>query len=467
MTSISLSTIKDIRDHRLDEFKQNQGKDIEIRLNGRTYTVSVVSGGVEVSRNYSGFFANLWRPFTALYDFFARARDPDAQMTQTRAETLKQEIQWKYCNQKHLVTDVIPTDVIAKSRLHVDVWGKPSRKSKQNHGMNLDYVVSRVVMREISSEVRASLHEIHRRMGRDFSKMSDESLAWLLGGSSNSSRGGFKSVRDFRRFLSQDPSCISPSRLMTGIETIGVAIGYRGICAAWTQAPSRPVTRDQKEMFGWICTTLEDKTVNSISDVYKGRSQDKVREGKEAFSDDIVCPQDPTMSDASDCEENRLKPENKTAGARFRNKRGQGYSWVGAAEKSGIPIRNHTSGTTALCMAAIDGILRDFKYDKQALFGALLVPQYLRGDYHTFAETGAGMYHFMCERHGMASQEIHPKSALEYAYNSMIAALRDFKKKGEELSPKEALSYVLSHELQSKGAVPVQIKDGRTLVYEE
>lgn len=286
--------------------------------------------------------------------------------------------------------------------------GLDAIKTEKDLLQNEVKIISRAVMRNPDPEVLNSLYILHAKMKEQFAHMSDEALEWMLGGSSKMSHGGFKNAESFRNFLNKDPHKISASRLSMGIETVATAIGYRSIHASWTQEPTTPVTPEQKKMDKVIQCIIGDRRVPSIGEVYTSRGQDDVGADMYRHRNDDVFYDAGDISDASDVDEVEEKqPLEKTPSRRFRQyTESEEVSWIGAAEQSNVPAQAHVSGTAPLTLAAIHGLFESgerpnsyFNHAKniRKLAGNLLVAPFLRGGFHTTAETVAGIEHYIVE----------------------------------------------------------------------
>ena len=317
-------------------------------------------------------------------------------------------------------------------------------------------MLSRAVMRNPSQEADGMLLSLHVRMKEEFLSCSDEEIEWLLGGAIEMAHGGFKDAASFRAFLNTDPTIKSPhsrSRLITGIETIGTAIGYRMIQASWAKAPTAPeyenFTPDQLKMYTKVMdiryrsggNDADDMIVRSIGDVYVNRYRDDV--GKVSkLPHDIESFEDTDLSDASDVDDKEEKqPQKYLPNRRFQKHADDDrLSWVGAAHESKIDVRAHVSGTAPLALAGLEGLLRVSGEGKEKIIadddslrqlaGVLLLPTFARGDYHTIAETGAGVEHYIAERHKndpsdtSSSKPLSPRMAFEKGLGMLAIATK-------------------------------------------
>lgn len=309
--------------------------------------------------------------------------------------------------------------------------------------------LSRVVMRAPNQNVIDNLNNIHQKMKQAFSSMPDSGLEWLLGGSSEMSRGGFQDddsmsrVNRFKQFLNTNPEKIPTQRLITGIETITTAMGYRAIHASWVESPYTPETKEQLLMDTKIRSLVLPFLRKQIGDVYLDRFFENIQPNSPKTKKEVVGKQI-DVSSASEVEFTARKPKIKLDSRRFNYKTKKNtLSWPAMAKKGGIPVRGNTSGTCPLCMSAIEGLYSSGNSSSQdnlsdndlkQLVGALLIPTFLRGDYHTFAETAAGIVHYLQERsikNGEITQNnpVHPYDCYRQALEIMTSAVTSNKAK--------------------------------------
>ncbi|MCF6765737.1 hypothetical protein L3V82_08120 [Thiotrichales bacterium 19S3-7] len=347
-------------------------------------------------------------------------------------------------------------DIIA-SISSLATWGRP--KHMHHRDDNLRYNISRTVMRNPNENVKNQLFEIHKALATSFSHMSDNALNWLIGGSKLKSRGGFNTATQLRNFLNQPPDAISSSRLIMGIESLLTAISYRHIRADWVSPPYYPETQDQKS----ICNTIDDivrpQLVASINSTYTNRGDDFV--SNKAKDETTQVNYNDDVSDASDVEEDSLKkPVEHLDNQYFRNHVAPNLnSWVYSASLSGIPIRAHVSGTTALNLAAAEGLLRNAdgslndwlsnENNLKALSGVLIIPQYFRSDFHTFAETAAGIKHYLDQRSLMLGikitpEALTPKQAESFAFECLSLGVNTTLN-NNGVTPKQAIEEVKNY----------------------
>lgn len=332
--------------------------------------------------------------------------------------------------------------------------------------------MSRVVMRHPHADVLGQLQFTHQRMAEEFLCLSDEALTWLLGGSSETSRGGFqdgpaqKASEKLREFLSANSKTIPHQRLISGIETIATAMGYRAVHASWTTPPFCPQTPEQKLMASKIQHIIKDKLTPPIGDVYKDRWADDLKANPITNGETIIGQQEDVSSASESEQEDRLPKKllDSRVFRKYAGKKGQ-YSWIGSAEEGGIAIRAHTSGTCPLTLAAIDGLCSsgsgfrrvwlNHEDHFKAFAGAVAVATFQRGDYHSIAETAAGIKHYLIERAIKNGQKIKntpmkPYDAFKEGLAMLVAASSTEKVDTQDsLSIKEAMQ-VQAHFIVSR-----------------
>ncbi|HVT63471.1 MAG TPA: hypothetical protein VHD33_08305 [Legionellaceae bacterium] len=303
--------------------------------------------------------------------------------------------------------------------------------------------MSRVVMRCPDETVLAQLEYTRQRMREEFIGMSDEALLWLLGGSSEMARGGFHEndaqtdVAKFREFLNAPSGIIESQRLIAGIESIATAMGYRAIYAKWAEPPFNPETPEQIAMDEKIREIMGNKLCRSIGEVYTARAKDDLtHQPPTAIKGRVIVVEPEDVSSASETDEVDQQPQATLDGRIFREEVKDGYfSWVGAAVAGGINVRGNTSGTAPLTLAAVDGLCArgeaplntwlDDQAQFEAFAGALAIAPYERGDYHSIAETAAGIRHYWLERvqrNNPDNTPMQPYDAFKYGVSMLINA---------------------------------------------
>ena len=323
--------------------------------------------------------------------------------------------------------------------------------------------ICRVVMRYPSTEILEQLEYIRQRMNEEFSTMPDEALSWLIDGSSQNSRGGFQegphktAIQKFKDFLIAPSGTIPPQRLITGIETIATAMAYRGVCLQWGKPPFQPQTYEQVLMYKKIRKFLNKTLVMPIGNVYTTRAQDLLSDLAISTSyQEVTIGRQEDVSSASEAEEEEQKQKEIMKSRVFRkNLDSTNLTWVGNAEKRGLQVRAHVSGTGPLILATIEGLcssgtgsrknwLED-DINLKSLAGVLIIPTFQRGDYHSIAETGAGVHHYLTERNikrgkYILNTPLNPSDAFENAMSMLVAGSSSAQARNEDnLSIKEAI----------------------------
>lgn len=297
---------------------------------------------------------------------------------------------------------------------------------------SLTHKFSRVVMRYPNQEVLAQLHFLHSVINNEFNKMNDAEIDWLLGGAPMA-RGGFENAKHFKTFFAKNPQEISSSRLITAIDTITTAIAYRTIGASWTIPPHNPnilmpgydMQKKLKATFikGFIDIIYEKAYTAREFDIQDG---DDSNNNIEALADNVSVVSD--IDDEPKAKSSRrMELPNKT----YRTKiypSDVNYTWPGAAALGNIPIRSHVSGSTPMVLSIIETFYKKYKnrwfssgQKAKMLAGALLIPAYERGDFHTVAETAAGIEYYI-ETKNSQPQTYGPRTCLQKGLDAMVEA---------------------------------------------
>lgn len=334
------------------------------------------------------------------------------------------------------VSKLTPSIALERFEAHqLHLFGYPQKGS--THGYMPEFVLARALQRHPNLRVRKNLNLIHFKLAEKLNGMSDESLEWLLGGSGKTSRGKFNSPSELRAFLNTNVNDILSSQLISRLELLTTAIGYRAIQAKWGQEPIVPKTPDQKKMYDVLREITNGQIVCPINSVYTQRATDSTSNG----ADVIVCEQDDELSDDED-DAYRGQPNERIPSAYFKAISDNGQpSWVSEARENGVYVRHHVSGTSPLNLSAVLGLLREpgesyaaileNEDEVRELFTALIMPKFLRSDYHSLAETQAGIDHVFAEiTHSKdntlpRSQVIDPITAEQRAYTAMCNAACD------------------------------------------
>ncbi len=292
-------------------------------------------------------------------------------------------------------------------------------------------------MRNPNFEVMKQLQILHQIIKNEFVNMPDESIVWLLGGAPKS-RGGFKDAKSFKDFFNKEPLTIPPSRLITALNTIITAIGYRAVDAKWVTPPIQPNANHHHYayiMHSQIKTKFPRYALPPTigRHAYTARNLDEVSDECTFVEDyEEILPDD--NSEASDVEYMEEKKPQKISSQKFFRKKLHHqleFSWPVGAQLGNIPIRCHVSGTTPLILAIINQLFESNGHqwikeedNVRKLTGALLHPNYERGDYHTLAETSAGVeYYLEARKHfNKAKTTLSPQAAFKYALKHLILA---------------------------------------------
>lgn len=290
--------------------------------------------------------------------------------------------------------------------------------------------ISRAVMRNPKPEVRAELNKIHQMLKNEFVGMSDEGLNWLLQGAP-AARGGFKDAASLRKFLLSPPESITSSRLITAIDSLTTAIGYRAIGVSWAKPPQVPEKDDPAfEMYKRIQEKFRRQIVPFIAEIYNTRAIDSDTDEDESHVE--VFPDD--ISEASDVDypEERL-PEERLDGQKYIeaiDPSSGKYSWPAAAVRGNVPIRAHVSGSAPIVLSVVNA-LYEFNQDPwfrtdanvSCFAGAVIIPAYERGDFHSTAETTAAKEYYLEARRGGPVSVKSPQECLRIGLECMASAV--------------------------------------------
>lgn len=349
---------------------------------------------------------------------------------------------------------------------------------KHTEVQSIVHTIARTVMRNVSPEIEKQLHTLHTMICKEFAHMSDESIQWLLD-AVPAARGTFKNPMSFRSFFQHEPSTISSSRLITAIDSITAALAYRAINSPKAPPPIIPVNTPAQEMYdkihqmfdGSMTPFLGEKTYSMRNIEFLNPSQ--ITSGYvEAYADDV--------SDVSDMEDDgEKKPKKKLPSNYFKvrlNPLREGYTWAAAAQKGHIPIRGHVSGTTPLALSIINCLynreqnpwLQD-KENTRTLAGALLLPSYVRGDFHSIAETTAGVEYYLQVRATEAPIPYSPQQCFQFGLQYMANATHDEANSTLEalipyvISKTESLSVMINPNLEEAFAIIHQTNEQHVL----
>lgn len=341
-------------------------------------------------------------------------------------------------------------------------FGSPKADGKSVGGMHPDYVLSRILMRHPNAAVRCNMELLHAQIKDKFGKMSDSSLDWLLGGSRKTSRGGFRTVQEFRQFLAMPVEKIPSSHLISNLASILAAIGHRYDRVDWVEPPFHP-GKKHAAIAKVIDGIMEQESVPYIGTVFRDKPKDMMQGTHSPNTADFFTVKSRRMSNASLLDEDSpsKQPLYPTSSQTFRKYNSQGQlSWAGKAYKQGVRMRAHFSGTTPRVCAAIQGLLRcpngDHllnENDARELYSAILIPHLFRSDYHSIAETQIGIDYYIEQyknKNQKNKKQIVPPSpthAFELGVSAMLKSVRNTRRSGEETSPQQAAATLLGKKI--------------------
>lgn len=273
--------------------------------------------------------------------------------------------------------------------------------NNQEKMKTLSLQLSRLAMRAPNQKLLDQAAIIHRNLSQHFATLSDEGLKWLLGATNKYSHGGFKDVAHLKKFLTTSPSEMKSQKLFTQLETISSAIGYRYVGAHMGEKPYSPNTSHELQVHSVLKKIMGNKLVTNIETSFPERDSDSVK--KKNYTEDIIEISPGYISEATDDEENI--PQKPSKNRYFRAEVTPGKkSIMGKANESNIPIRNHVSGTTPLCLAALEGLLigdnsqQNLDENEVQSLGAMLMSCNARADFHSLIEVQAGIEHYNLQR---------------------------------------------------------------------
>ena len=333
--------------------------------------------------------------------------------------------------------------------------------------------MARAAMRHPSSEVRTQLEDLHVRLKELLLPLSDASLIWILGGS-KISHGRF-TIKSLKTFLNKDCKDISSSRLISGIETLLCDIAYRAIRVPWSTPPIQPDTPDLSE----TCTNLWSLIYKYLAppiNMICPRNLDVVEDGSSA--EIKIDPDD--LSDVSDTEDELKRSTEVLPGCGMRSvivestRKTKIKSWVQTAIDNGIPIRSHVSSTLALELAVVMGLFHTGTTNTWAdsdenlsKLAAVLMAHFLRGSFHSFAESSVGVHHYLSHRKrkhdpSLAMTIPSPRDALETALSMLASAVSNDVADESSMSLREAIN-ILKPVIMASTVVSFQSIDISTI----
>ena len=298
--------------------------------------------------------------------------------------------------------------------------------SKNPNSVNIKHtdLICRTVMRCPNEESRQVLCKLHEKMKDLLRLQGIDELDWLRKCLMNKDRSGFTDGLSIQKFLQRDPESISTSRLITGLVTLLTAITYLGL----DDQEGEKDTPERVEL-KQICVKCTKMTMPSIRESYPDKAMGKSTESEQcSFKDEFYGPRKRALSICSDDDSppNIVSRPCQLPQLIFQRYVFTNRSWVSAADLGNIPIRANVSGTCACALGVAEYLLRknsqNFSHKEiEILAGVMSIPTYTRGDYHTIAETAAGVYYYLQRRSGKNKYEaiLPPKKAFRYGLSLM------------------------------------------------
>lgn len=329
--------------------------------------------------------------------------------------------------------------------------------------------ITRAVMRQPNKEVTAQLIFLHGKLKKHFYEMSDKAIEFLLSFNEKEPRGGFVNkvdktgkiiksrVEKFKEFLEQNPNEKKPQQLLTKIQSILNAMATLVI----NNCPEIIGQSDmsQFDMNDKVFDLMELKMVRRVREAYPSRLSDIDPDKNDPF----FTAEQEVASSASEVEaEDRYSPNAPSVKFFKKSQDKQVISWPEAAAESGVPIRAHVSATVALLLPALEGLYDDGKIEEKSWFqndenakmlaGALLLPTLERANFHTSAETAAGVIFYLNER-AMLKENVQrinkplaPDEAFKVALEMLESAANDQVSEKQKMSLKQAIK-ITKHNL--------------------
>ncbi|MBI3900967.1 MAG: hypothetical protein HY324_02310, partial [Chlamydiia bacterium] len=333
---------------------------------------------------------------------------------------------------------------------------------------DMDLMV-RTVMRYPSTEARQLLENLHERISLYLQAQSLTALTWLISPfSKRAARGGFDHAETLQNFLEKDPKTISSSRLITGLETILTAISYQIV------NPFPVIQSDQEAEIYELCiacmAAMHPRIDSYYPDKYNTRYAEK--ETDVLSSDEFygrrrrsisICSEDEDVSISSSVFEQL--PEKVFCKKKVSSLLSTD-TWVEVARRSNIPIRDSVSGSCGLVLTAAKHLFgysqaNSFREEAEILTGVMCIPAYERDDWHTIAETAAGLHYYLmidskeCEQNPSV---ISPKAAMEYGLQLLKMVVHEKFKSDIELLAQQTLSLVTYENYTSQKTVPYKYR---------
>lgn len=284
--------------------------------------------------------------------------------------------------------------------------------------------ICRAVMRHPDDEVKTLMLSMKDKLKNLLVYQSDEGIEWLLGAERQRGWGVFKDAKSLREFLNSDN--VSNARLITGLHVITVCMAYRAMGNNHVLPPHNPVTTAQKQMFA-VCKALyQPNTVPAIAKLYTGKYTEQI-EGDtnninprfyvEMTRDDVSVVSDIHNDDP-------VLPKEAMPEKKYKLYDAMGKpTWAAVAQQHNVELRCHASGTTTKALSVICGLLPpELRKDPRVIkkiSGALILPNMLRGDYHSIAESAAGVDFYLNPR---TENRLHPKYCEALGYRLLASA---------------------------------------------
>lgn len=304
------------------------------------------------------------------------------------------------------------------------MYGHSKTAYAVDHEVDLKFIthhLSRIVMRNPNQTVKTQLKFIHEALRKEFYEMPDEEIDWLLG-STHLAHGSFKNSQALKKFLENDFEKMTTSRLMTAIESLLTAMAYRAIDSDTGTPPIKPSEfQTGYVMHKKLHALLDGKFLPYINDLtYTTRKYDRSDSERTPVTSAPI-----DISDLSDKEDDTTPEKAHGSEISFHvslNEDLELKTWPCAAKQSGVPFRAHISGTVPLCLTVLDQLYNQCNNDWffterncQMLSGCIFLPTYERADYHTIAETAAGVMFFIDAKANKMPEALPPKAGLENA----------------------------------------------------
>ncbi|QAU23173.1 hypothetical protein EO087_03510 [Dyella sp. M7H15-1] len=352
--------------------------------------------------------------------------------------------------------------------------GEISADEALNNPLKFEHASARIALGHPDQDVLEDLYLVHGHIKYMYRIGPSEAKDYLLGGSDKTARGGFGmtptgegDVDALDRFLDADPRTLPVHELVSGIETICTAEGYRSVNGDWAREPTQPRTRAQLIVQHCFEALTASNRTPPIGEVYQSRGSDDVTG---TIADGINVPGGHfRVMDEPDTflpgERPPLAPVSEYKYFRqFENPYLKKESWVGEAERKNIPVRAHASGTAPLTMSALDGHLsgatgntapsqtwgdrsmtRTDPVRLEQAAAMITLPTFVRASYHTNMETQAGIKHYH-DMHGYLAHEsdfpapAKPRDLQKLANNNLLAITSDENLPGENFSARDVMN---------------------------